>query len=176
MNGKIRNAKRGFTLLEILLVIALIGLMGGFLLTDWGNVADSFGRRSWKQTVEEAFRRAHYLAETGDHPVQLRFDPDERILLLESAESGSMLESFPLESVEEIERSSELTGRIRSSFGDGGVNRNNFMVRFGRDGSAESIRFDVIRGSESVSFRNHPFSGRLIEGGAEGDEVIPGER
>lgn len=154
------HARSGFTLLEILLVIALIGLLGGFLLMDWGNLAESFGRRSWKESVEETLRRGHFLAETRDRAVRMRFDPEERRLILEDAESGQELESEALDSVEEIRRLGERAAATSLTRPD---ERRFFSVRFGRDGSAESILFEVVRESSSARFRNHPFSGRLLE-------------
>jgi len=152
--------KGGFTLLEILLVIALIGLLGGFLLMDWGNLAESFGRRGWQQSIEESFRRGHFLAETRDRSVRLRFDPEERRLVLEDDETGTLLESEPLESVEQmrqIPRDGSVTGL--------GADRRQpfFSVRFGRDGAAEPILFEVIREDATHRFRNHPFSGRFMD-------------
>ena len=159
-----------FTLLEILLVIALIGLSTGFLLTDWGNVADSFGRRNWKDSLQESFRRAHFLAETTDQSVRLRFDPEERALVLEDGETGESLEREPVEGIEEIRRTGGRGGAIASNRSRSLSARDLFSIRFGRDGSAEAVIIEVRRPNGIVRFRNHPFSGRLIE---EGEEASP---
>ncbi|MGE9289541.1 MAG: type II secretion system protein [Puniceicoccales bacterium] len=160
MGSRATQFRRGFTLIEILLVIALIGLLSGLMLTDWGNVADSFGRRSWRQSIEETFRRAHYLAETGDQAIRLRFDPEERTLHLEEAESGELLESTDLSTVESIRRVTapglgSSLGNLRSD--------DYFTLRFGRDGSAEPIFFEVTRESSRTTLHNHPFSGRILD-------------
>ncbi|MEM0965719.1 MAG: type II secretion system protein [Verrucomicrobiota bacterium] len=159
---KIRSHQEGLTLLEILLVIALIGLLAGFLLTDWGNVADSFGRRGWKQSIEEAFRRGHFLAETNDQSIRLRFDSENRVLILEEGANGTELETVDLPSVETISIVSG--GRPTNGF-----DRDFFSVRFGRDGSAQMITFEVERDSGSTLLHNHPFSGQLFEGERDDD-------
>ncbi len=163
-----RSQRSGFTLIEILLVIALIGLLGGFLLVDWANMADSFGRRGWKQSLEESFRRAHFLAETGDQPIRLRFDAEEGIAILENAEDGALIESISIGGVEEIRR---VGSRDRATGLASGPEGDFFSVRFGRDGSAEAIVFEVTRDRSQIRFRNHPFSGRL----ADADEEIWGQ-
>lgn len=146
-------------------MIALIGLLGGFLLMDWGNIADTFGRRSGKEAIEEGFRRAHFLAETGDRSIRMRFAQEDGTLILEDAENGDVLETMAVPGVEEIRRvdgRSSAMERIRSR-------DEYFSVRFGRDGSAEPIVFQVTRSQSKDRFHNHPFSGQLLEGeGADG--------
>ncbi len=159
-----------FTLLEILLVIALIGLSTGFLLTDWGNVAESFGRRNWKASLQESLRRGHFLAETDDRPVRLRFDPEERVLVLEDGETGVRLEAEPVPGVEEIRRVGGRGGPADSGPPGSSSPGEVFAIRFGRDGSAEAAVIEVRRPGGIVRLRNHPFSGRLI---GEGEETSP---
>jgi prepilin-type N-terminal cleavage/methylation domain-containing protein len=153
--------KGGFTLLEILLVIGLIGLLGGFLLTDWGNVAEAFGRRDWRQTAEESFRRGHFLAETSDRSVRLRFDDEERAFVLEDAETGEPLERLEAPGIEAVNRIDRRRGAGRIGLDDSPLG-GGFSVRFGTDGSAEAVRFEVVRSGGTAVLRNHPFSGRVI--------------
>ncbi len=169
MRGGIADhGRKGFTLIEILLVIALIGLLTGFLLVDWGNVSESFGRRNWKQSIEESFRRAHYLAETEDEALRVRFDPEESVLVLERLDGGEELERFPLRGVEEI---SEVATGASTSLSRGARDLI-FSIEFGRDGSAETVVFDVTRSDGESRFQNHPFSGRLIDPEEEGSELF----
>lgn len=154
-----RDQRGGFTLIEILLVIALIGLMTGFLLVDWGNVSESFGRRNWKQSIEGTFRRAHYLAETEDEAIRVRFEPEDGVLVIETLEAGDELERVDLRGVEgmaKVERnaSTSLSRPGQAPF---------FSIIFGRDGSAEPVVFEVTRQQGRTKFLNHPFSGRLID-------------
>ncbi len=166
-----RESRKGFTLLEILLVIALIGLMSGFLLTDWGNVADSFGRRDWKEATEEAFRRGHFLAEVGSEDVVLRLDAEAGEFVFESGGAGAEVERMEAPGIESLERAGD-------SVRDGGAfgRKDPFAVRFGADGSAQPVVFEVLRANgESAVLRNHPFSGRIWEMDAKGADAPPDE-
>ncbi len=153
-----RCCRKGFTLLEILLVIALIGLMSGFLLTDWGNVSEAFGRRDWRETVEEAFRRGHFLAEIREEGVRLRFDPESGDFLLEDSRTGEGIESLEAGQIRDISLVRGRADRIADLGYDG------FSVRFAADGSATPVVFEVRTDSDGVILRNHPFSGKLTDG------------
>lgn len=156
--GKDSSSSKGFTLIEILLVIGLVALMSGFLLTDWGNVAEAFGRQNWRESTQEAFRRGHFLAETRGDAVRLRFDPERREFVLESGDGGDRLESLGAEGILAVRM---LRGE---GFQTGQNSRRGLSVVFGADGTATPVRLEVEHRAGVSVFQNHPFSGRLIDG------------
>jgi len=79
-HGSLPQVRRAFTLLEIILVLALIGLIGGMLTAGVTRLS-----RNDRQTPEEVFwqsvRSAEKLATLGGRETILRFDGDKKALV-----------------------------------------------------------------------------------------------
>jgi len=74
--------RRAFTLVEILVVIALMAVLGGTIVSGSGMLASNRMRASAGLVVTAA-RLAVTRANTVGHPVRLVFDIDQSLLLME---------------------------------------------------------------------------------------------
>jgi general secretion pathway protein H len=75
-----RPERRGFTLLEILLVLALVGLIGALLATGVGRVFSN-DHPAPEDVFWQACRSAQKLASLSEHEVSLGFDAKEKKLV-----------------------------------------------------------------------------------------------
>ena len=69
-----RKLKRGFTLVEILIVLALIGLVGGLAMSNLGGIFETGKARAaqtWVDSTGPAYVNS-YLALVGEYPKTLK--------------------------------------------------------------------------------------------------------
>ena len=78
----VRAGRRGFTLVEVLVVIALIAVLAGTVVSGSGMIASN-RMRAAAGLVVTAARIAVTRSNTTGHPVRMVFDMDENRLLLE---------------------------------------------------------------------------------------------
>lgn len=85
-----RRAARGLTLVELLIVVALIAILGGTLMFGQGFV-EGTRLRSAATLVVSSVRFATTRANSAGKPTRLVFDLDEHKLSIEEASSSVML-------------------------------------------------------------------------------------
>jgi len=70
VSRSLRRARRGFTLLEILLALALLGLLAGVLITNTGNIFGQGQEATARIFVRDSMKTAltRYRLDLGDYP------------------------------------------------------------------------------------------------------------
>jgi prepilin-type N-terminal cleavage/methylation domain-containing protein len=84
---RINGRSEAFTLLEILLAVALLGIMSAALVSIAPRLADARPQTP-SEIFWEAARAARRSALTSDSEVRLSYDPKEREFVLEGGEGG----------------------------------------------------------------------------------------
>ncbi len=82
------GASRGFTLLEILMALALISLLAGVLVTGTTHLLDE-GTKTPSETLLKAISDSRRLAVENDCEVTLSFNRDNRMFVLTSYKTGT---------------------------------------------------------------------------------------
>lgn len=128
---------RGFTLVEVLLVVALIALFAAVFVPGVNSMLDAMNDRGPEQQLSEAILAARAEALETGREVELRFDPEQRQLVWganaqrsEALPMGSAIDLLPFESGASI----LLGGQVAESIEP--LKR----VRFFRDGTCDSFR------------------------------------
>ena len=83
-----------FSLLEMLVVIALAALTAGVVATNFDSIIRSFERKAADTYLFEALREARYQANILKENCYLSFDPESASFILR-ANSAEKLDSFP---------------------------------------------------------------------------------
>ena len=86
---------RGLTLVEVLLVVALLGLIAAALMGSWGEPSERVAFRALLQDVRNLDARARAAARTGK-PVVLSVDPARRRLLVHARFGGEVVSDLEL--------------------------------------------------------------------------------
>lgn len=79
---KIHSSTRGFTILELVLVIVVITISAGLFIVNTDNMIRSMGKESPTDVLFHAIRQARLLAVTGKTPIYLSYDREEGAFLL----------------------------------------------------------------------------------------------
>lgn len=83
----------GFSLLEIIIVIAVIALIGGLVVVNANAILSGLGAEPTERVLQKAVREARYQAALRKEPVRLRFDRETAGFVI-TAYSGSELHTF----------------------------------------------------------------------------------
>jgi prepilin-type N-terminal cleavage/methylation domain-containing protein len=86
--------RRGFTLIELIVIIALIALAGGLVAINAEAILRGLGEEPVDRILQKAVREARFQAASLKSPVTLRYDEEDGLLEVYS-ETGSLLASFP---------------------------------------------------------------------------------
>ena len=92
--------RRGFTLIELIIVIALIALVGGLMVVNAEAILGGLGDEPAERTLQKAIREARFQAASLKAPAILRYD-EETALLEISTDTGQDLVSFSTGSTED---------------------------------------------------------------------------
>ena len=87
---KQHRIKAAFTLIEVILVIALMAIAASVIVANFIAFAERGDDRSPEETLHSAIRAARFQAASTRHPAILRYDEDAGSLVIESGPS------FPL--------------------------------------------------------------------------------
>lgn len=90
------NVRRGFTLIELIIVIALIALVGGLVVINAQAILSGLGEEPVERTFQKAVREARFQAAYLKESTYLSYNEEEGVLEIIS-ETGKSLASFPVE-------------------------------------------------------------------------------
>jgi len=76
-----RLKKRAFSLIEVLLTLALIGLIGGVFAVKGASFYQQFQKNQEKNALLQIIRKAHIYASMSGQPLELRFSYSESCCL-----------------------------------------------------------------------------------------------
>jgi Tfp pilus assembly protein FimT len=97
-----KNASSGFTLLEILLVFALMALTASVMIANFTTFLDFDANAAPEETLYAAIRAARFEAASKRQITSLRFDKEAGALVLSSGENFSLNAEFGEEGRSEI--------------------------------------------------------------------------
>lgn len=87
-------ATRGFSLIELLLALAIMGLASSLIIMSSDSVFRGVGERPIPDLLQDAVREARYHAGKKKESIQLRFDEENASFVI-SANSASELSRIP---------------------------------------------------------------------------------
>jgi prepilin-type N-terminal cleavage/methylation domain-containing protein len=134
-----RSLTRGFTLIEVLLVIALLGIFATLLIPGVNSMLQATNSRAPQQVLSETILAARGTALEGGRTVELRYDPELRQLSwdgpggkTETLPPGHKLDFLPPETTSAILLGGQLveTGTVR-------------RIRFFPDGTCDPFRVQL---------------------------------
>ena len=151
--------RRGFTLIELIIVIALIALVGGLMVVNAEAILGGLGDEPVERTLQKAIREARFQAASLKAPAILRYD-EETALLEISTDTGQDLVSFSTGSTEDAP---EITfEQILPGQGLSGSSRDEVapvdQVVFRSDRSSTPFQAKINEGTASFTLRYDPFS------------------
>lgn len=129
---------RGFTLLEIVVVLALFGLVSVLLLGGSGSLLRAIGREDVESTTLNAIASARYEAVLAGRTLELRLDEKTRVLdwgagraILAGEDTVRLLPPVQTSAV-------LIGGRLEEAAIS--------SVRFHADGTCDPFRVEIVRG------------------------------
>ncbi|MBU4034563.1 MAG: prepilin-type N-terminal cleavage/methylation domain-containing protein [Proteobacteria bacterium] len=131
-------AIRGFSLLELIIVLALLGIMAGVVAPATGRFLDKLSFRKQTASLVAGTRYARLMAVSKGGPVAMRYDTSAHLLFFSGA----------VEEKKEIELSGGAVFELRPE-----------TLVFYPDGLATPGRMVSRRGSSSQEFRIDPLTG-----------------
>ncbi|MHB8149729.1 MAG: GspH/FimT family pseudopilin [Desulfobulbia bacterium] len=133
--------RRGFSLLELIMVLAVLGIMAGVVAPATGRFLDKLSFRKQTAALVAGTRYARLMAVGKGRPVAMRFDGQAHLLSFRGA----------VEETKEIELSGEVELELRPA-----------TLVFYPDGLATPGRMLVRNGSRSQEFRIDPLTGMPV--------------
>lgn len=156
--------RRGFTLIELIIVIALIALVGSLVVVNAQGILRGLGEEPVERILQKAIREARFHAASLKGETFLRYDEETGRLHVHD-ETGSTLASFNLQGKEDnypgIEFEQILPAIGLESFTDSetvGIDQ----IVFRPDRSSTPFQVKLKIGDASFSQRYDPFSSIVI--------------
>ncbi len=156
MQKFMKNGKKGFTLVELLVVIAVLGIMAGIGLNSMGGITDIFRQRADEKTCDQIARVIEVRLLAGDYKpeiklVGLAYENDD------SVNTGDCVNEYPIpwgqlvkEDLSELSGLSQVTGSDfkvefkKAVIGSGENQHNDLNIEFTSEGeNGKTFRYVV---------------------------------
>jgi prepilin-type N-terminal cleavage/methylation domain-containing protein len=158
--------RRGFTLIELIIVIALIALVGGLVVINAEAIFRGLGEEPVDRILRKAVREARFQAAYLKEPVQLSFEEEDAVFLVTGA-GGQSLARFET-GLEDT--TNDLYVEFEQILPEEGLNRNNSpetaeidVVTFRPDRSSTPFQAIIDEDRWSYTLRFDPFSDIVID-------------
>lgn len=161
-----KPVKRGFTLIELVIVIALIALVGGLVVINAEAIFRGLGEEPVDRILRKAVREARFQAAYLKEPVQLGFEEEGAVFLLTGSD-GQSLADFPtgLDGTND-----NLDVEFEQILPEEGLNRNSRpetveigAVTFRPDRSSTPFQVIIDQDRRPYTLRFDPFSDIVID-------------
>lgn len=158
--------RRGFTLIELIIVIALVALIGGLMAINAESILRGLGDEPVERIFQKAVREARFQAAYLKESTELRYDEESAAFEIHTG-SGRGLASFP-SGLEPEDPSVEII--FEQILPEEGLNRNSVLntievsaVTFRPDRSSTPFQVIFDLGQTTFTQRFDPFSDIVID-------------
>ena len=156
--------RRGFTLIELILVIALIALVGGLMVVNARAILGGLGEEPVEQVLQDAVREARFQAASLKQPVLLSYNEENGTFDVRS-DTGAELAAFAATGSGtfpgvEFEQILPAEGIAASSREETVVIA---RVVFRPDRSSTPFQATIEEGTNAFTLRYDPFSAIVIK-------------
>lgn len=147
------NRRRGFTLIELSVVIVILAVLGAVMVPNMGKAIASHNARKYRSDVRNLFAFAREEAIRSGKTRTVLFGDSGFTVSADSEDESRTLKSVPTIDLVKIDE----------FFVDGNsVGESDWSLRFYADGRSDSGRFNLSDGGSAVTYRIKPDSG-LVE-------------
>lgn len=154
------NVRRGFTLIELIIVIALVALIGGLVTINAGAILRGLGEEPVDRILKKAVREARFQAASIKEPAYLRYDKESGEFLV-STGAGAQLASFDVTPEDEEVKPEVEFEQILPSEGLDSPRMETVSIQkvvFRADRSSTPFQATIQEGTSSFTLRYDPFS------------------
>lgn len=147
---------KGFTIVEVLLALALIGLVGGLFAINFDVLLSSISKKRPERVLYEAICEARYQTIQEHSPVYLSFDKPKSSFLIFKNNPAEPLTSFNLEKGINIVFGRILPNKYRSGrFAPQGLSPEEVIekIAFFPDGSSDPVVITLSQDNFSLKFK-----------------------
>jgi len=92
--GRLSRLSRGFTIVEIVLVLGLMALAGGLVIANFTSMAERGASQTTQEILRSAINQARYLAASERQIIEMSYDEDAGELTLSSGDSFPLGEMY----------------------------------------------------------------------------------
>ena len=160
------TVRRGFSLIEIIIVLGIIALIGGLFALNFDLLLKTFDTKSPEKFIHETIRSARYWANLKNEPILLQYDTNEKACLI-TTRNNELVEKITNESGFDIEMilQNNLI-QTRDGFHENKL-KNEFkpipFATFNTDLSSTPIEFIITQKNSTYSLWVDPFSSVIID-------------
>lgn len=164
-NELINSGKKAFTILEVLMVIALIGLVSGLFAVNFDVLIRAIGKKSPEKILYNAICEARYQTIREHIPVYLSFDKKKKAFVIYKEQADKPLVQMPLEpDIEFVFESIPPNTYRGGQFQKPPVSAKETIEKmaFFPDGSSTPVIITLLQGNFSLKFKPDVLSCGII--------------